>query len=59
MSTTPSLSSVLAGGEQPADPERPVLQAQALALRFGGTQALSDVSFHVNVNELFAVLGPN
>jgi branched-chain amino acid transport system ATP-binding protein len=59
MSTTPSLSSVLAGGEQPADPERPVLQAQALALRFGGTQALSDVSFHVNVNELFAVIGPN
>ena len=59
MSTTPSLSSVLAGGDQPADPERPVMQAQALALRYGGTQALSDVSFHLNVNELFAVIGPN
>ncbi|MFH5207853.1 ABC transporter ATP-binding protein [Antrihabitans spumae] len=35
------------------------LQVDNLGLRFGGTQALSDVSFDVADRELFAVIGPN
>lgn len=35
------------------------LVVEGLGLRFGGTQALSDVSFDVGAGELFAVIGPN
>lgn len=59
MTTTSSLASVLAGAGQQRDPETPVLEAIDLALSFGGTHALTDVSFHVSPNELFAVIGPN
>lgn len=39
--------------------ETPVLSASHLSLAFGGTQAIRDVSFDVQRNELFAVIGPN
>ncbi len=58
MTTAPSLRTVLAGSD-PHDADRPVLEASGLSLRFGGTHALTDISFHVNPNELFAVIGPN
>lgn len=37
----------------------PVISIAGLSLRFGGTTALSDVSFDVRPNELLAVIGPN
>jgi branched-chain amino acid transport system ATP-binding protein len=59
MTTTSSLASVLADAGRQRDSETPVLEATGLALSFGGTHALTDVSFHVNPNELFAIIGPN
>jgi branched-chain amino acid transport system ATP-binding protein len=43
-------------GEVPASP---LLQVQNLSLAFGGVMALSDVSFEVGHDELFAIIGPN
>ncbi|HEX6238132.1 MAG TPA: ABC transporter ATP-binding protein [Acidimicrobiales bacterium] len=37
----------------------PLLEVSGLALRFGGVAALSDVSFTVGRDELFAIIGPN
>lgn len=37
----------------------PLLSISSLSLAFGGTSALTDVSFDVNPGELFAVIGPN
>lgn len=36
-----------------------ILEIKGLNLRFGGLQALSDVSFHVNQHDLMAIIGPN
>jgi branched-chain amino acid transport system ATP-binding protein len=36
-----------------------LLEVENLSLRFGGVAALSDVSFHVNRGEIFALIGPN
>ncbi len=59
MTTTSSLRSVLGAPELAADTDEPVLAATDLSLSFGGTQALTHVSFHVNHGELFAIIGPN
>ena len=59
MTTTSSLRTVLGSREASAEQSGPVLEATSLSLRFGGTHALTDVSFHVNPGELFAVIGPN
>ena len=37
----------------------PLLRVEGLTLRFGGVRALSDVSFEVGHDELFAIIGPN
>jgi branched-chain amino acid transport system ATP-binding protein len=37
----------------------PLLEVTDITLRFGGVTALSDVSFDVRPNELFAIIGPN
>jgi branched-chain amino acid transport system ATP-binding protein len=37
----------------------PLLEATGISLRFGGVQAITDVSFTVNQGELFAIIGPN
>jgi branched-chain amino acid transport system ATP-binding protein len=37
----------------------PLLQVKDITLRFGGVTAISEVSFHVNHGELFAIIGPN
>jgi len=39
--------------------EEPLLDVRGLTLRFGGVNALSDVSFVVHPGELFAIIGPN
>ncbi len=39
--------------------DAPLLDVRGLTLRFGGLNALSDVSFEVRPGELFAVIGPN
>jgi len=36
-----------------------LLEARDVTLRFGGVTALQDVTFDVNDNELFAIIGPN
>lgn len=36
-----------------------VLEIQGVSKRFGGVQALTDVSFHVGEAELFTIIGPN
>ena len=40
-------------------PGTPLLRVSGLTLRFGGVAALSDVSFDVGRDELFAIIGPN
>ena len=40
-------------------PARARLEVSDLTLRFGGVDALRDVSFHVDAGELFGVIGPN
>jgi branched-chain amino acid transport system ATP-binding protein len=37
----------------------PLLAVDGISLRFGGVQAISEVSFEVNEGELFALIGPN
>ena len=37
----------------------PLLTVEELTLRFGGVRALSEVSFEVGDDELFAIIGPN
>jgi len=37
----------------------PLLQVQDVSLRFGGVQALSDVSFDIRKGEIRAIIGPN
>ena len=37
----------------------PLLTVEELTLRFGGVRALSEVSFEVGRDELFAIIGPN
>ncbi|MCK9927251.1 ATP-binding cassette domain-containing protein, partial [Frankia sp. Mgl5] len=36
-----------------------LLEVDRLSLRFGGVAALSEVSFHVDNGEIFALIGPN
>ncbi|MGB9372524.1 MAG: ABC transporter ATP-binding protein [Jiangellales bacterium] len=54
-----SLRAVLGNGAGQAQDGRPVIEAKNLTLRFGGTHALTDISFEVNPDELFAIIGPN
>jgi len=37
----------------------PILRARDISLRFGGVQALTEVSFEVKQGELFSIIGPN
>jgi branched-chain amino acid transport system ATP-binding protein len=39
--------------------DSPLLVVDGITMRFGGVTAISDVSFNVRRNELFAVIGPN
>lgn len=48
----------VSGSDQPAE-VRPLLSMQGISVSFAGVKALSDVSFHVQRGELFAVIGPN
>lgn len=41
------------------DPGRPVVRVRNISKRFGGNQAVSDVSFEVNQGEILGVIGPN
>lgn len=44
---------------QPDRSVSPLLTVEGVSVRFSGVMALSDVSFHVQPGELFAVIGPN
>ncbi|MBP2312913.1 ABC transporter ATP-binding protein [Azospirillum soli] len=39
--------------------DTPMFEARGVSLRFGGVQALTDVSFHIKKGELFSIIGPN
>src|SRR6266700_3152842 len=43
--------------ERVKDP--PLLTVEGISVRFAGVKALTDISFHVQPGELFAVIGPN
>ncbi|WP_211107100.1 ABC transporter ATP-binding protein [Azospirillum thermophilum] len=49
------------GYAQPADAAQPevIFEARGVSLRFGGVQALTDVSFGIRKGELFSIIGPN
>ena len=36
-----------------------LLQVDAISKRFGGVQAVSNVSFDVGQNEIYSLIGPN
>jgi len=36
-----------------------LLRARGVSKRFGGVQALSDVSFTINHGEIYGLIGPN
>lgn len=59
MSGAPAASSQ--GVTHPADAARSevMFEARGVSLRFGGVQALTDVSFRINKGELFSIIGPN
>jgi branched-chain amino acid transport system ATP-binding protein len=47
------------GGRAITTENGPLLQVRGVNLRFGGVQALSDVSFDVRQGQLFSIIGPN
>lgn len=57
--TTRILSEALTGTSVSLPDGVPLLEVEDIALRFGGTRAIDEVSFDVRAGELFAVIGPN
>src|SRR5579863_6169111 len=55
------MSEVAIGENRPERPVEmpPMLSVEGISVSFAGVKALSDVSFHVQRGELFAVIGPN
>ena len=41
------------------EPGDSILEVDAISLSFKGVKAITDVSFQVGVEELFAIIGPN
>ena len=48
-----------AGATRAASPSDTIFEARGVSLRFGGVQALTDVSFSIRKGELFSIIGPN
>ncbi len=57
--STRILADALTGTAVALPPGAPLLEAEGIELRFGGTRAIDGVSFDVKPGELFAVIGPN
>lgn len=57
--STRILSEALTGTSVDLPAGTPLLEAEGIELRFGGTRAIDGVSFDVRPGELFAVIGPN
>ena len=55
----PSAAAVAAAEARPYNEGDPIIEVDNITLRFGGVTAISEVSFHVEPGELFAIIGPN
>jgi branched-chain amino acid transport system ATP-binding protein len=45
--------------QEPSVKSPPLLSVENISVRFAGVKALTDITFHVQPGELFAVIGPN
>jgi branched-chain amino acid transport system ATP-binding protein len=59
VATVRILSEALTGTSVDLPAGAPLLEAEGIELRFGGTRAIDGVSFDVKRGELFAIIGPN
>jgi branched-chain amino acid transport system ATP-binding protein len=54
-----NISSILQSSERAFAVGAPVLELESISLRFGGVQAITNVSFNVLEHEVRAIIGPN
>src|SRR5215813_9748580 len=52
-------SSILQSAERASPFGPPILELDSISLRFGGVQALTNISFNVLEHEIRAIIGPN
>jgi len=57
--TAPVQSSILQATERAFPFGAPILELDSISLRFGGVQALTNISFNVLEHEVRAIIGPN
>jgi branched-chain amino acid transport system ATP-binding protein len=57
--TAPLQSSILQSSERAFPFGAPILELDSISLRFGGVQALTNISFNVLEHEIRAIIGPN
>jgi branched-chain amino acid transport system ATP-binding protein len=57
--TIPVQSSILQSAERAFAFGSPILELDSISLRFGGVQALTNISFNVLEHEIRAIIGPN
>ena len=55
----PAQSSILESSQRAFAIGSPILELEGISLRFGGVQALTNVSFNVLEHEIRAIIGPN
>ncbi len=53
------MASGMTTGDQQETKARPILEVQEVNKRFGGVQALSEVSFNLKPGEILGIIGPN
>ena len=56
---SPPVAAAGAGDIGASDPANPAVVISGISKRYGRVEALTDISFDVKDNEMFALLGPN